>query len=352
MEMPAKKYRISIYEEITELSEGKVYIVKSSLDDKIYVKKVLPIANYEIYKKIKELNIPNIPTIYEIIDIDDKVIVIEEYISGYSLQEVLDKSETLSEEKVVEYTLDLIGILERLYCTDLIITHRDIKPSNILISNDGILKLIDFDISRTYKTDQSTDTAILGTYGYAAPEQFGFDQSDVRTDIYSIGVTMNVLLTGKLPIEELYMRNRNISEIISKCVEIDPKKRFQDINHLKKELLKQNAKYRLKTKEYRKSKLPGFRANIFFFKVMAFMWYSILFMCLVGLLDTEPVSEERVSNIAFALLLFSLTLLYGNYRDIKLKLPIINSKNLLVSFLGYILYTLLAFILFGIFTPH
>lgn len=346
MENLTGKYRISIYEEIVELSNDKIYIVKSSLDDKIYIKKILPIENYEIYRQIKNLAILNIPEIYEIIEDNNKVIIIEEYINGNSLKDILDKGQMLPEIKVIGYMLDLIDILEGLYSGSSHIIHRDIKPSNIMINNDGILKLIDFDISRIHKTDKSTDTTILGTYGYAAPEQFGFNQSDMRTDIYSIGATMNILLTGKLAIEELY--TGNLSKIISKCIELDPDKRFQSIDELKNQLLKSQEKYNTMNKEQKNLKLPGFNSNKLVFKVIGSVWYAILIMGAMGLLDERPDSNEEVSNLSLALFLFSLTLLYGNYKDIKFKLPIMKSNNLLVKLIGYILYTIILFIVFGI----
>lgn len=350
MEKLTEKYRLSIYQEIIEISSHKIYIVKSSLDDKIYIKKVLEIENYEIYKEIKRLDIPNIPKVYEIIQIDDKAIIIEEYINGHSLKEILDRSQTLPEAKVIEHILDLIDILDRLYSGSSHIIHRDIKPSNIMINNDGILKLIDFDISRIYKSDKSTDTNILGTYGYAAPEQFGFYQSDSRTDIYSIGATMNILLTGKLPMEDLY--SGKLSKIISKCIELDPKKRFQNIDQLKDELLKIYRRHNKKSKKNDKSKLPGFNSDKVFLKVIASLWYGILIMTSLGFFEGKPISEDQVLNIIIPLFLFCLTLLYGNYKDIRCKLPIINSKNPLIRLFGYLLYTMILFLIVGIIIPN
>ena len=103
-----EKYRLSIYTEVVEISKDKVYIVKSSLDDKIYIKKVLAIENYEVYKKIKDLKIKDIPKIYEIIKLDSSLVIIEEYINGSSLKEILDESKTLSEGEVIKYIIDLI----------------------------------------------------------------------------------------------------------------------------------------------------------------------------------------------------------------------------------------------------
>lgn len=151
-------YRLSLYTEVIELSKGKVYIVKSSLDDRIYIKKVLALENYKIYKEIQKLEIANIPKIYEIINLEDKLVIIEEYINGYSLEEILEDSKRLSEKQVIDYMLDLIDILEELHFSSSNIIHRDIKPSNLMVNNDGILKLIDFDISRQHNTEKTNDT--------------------------------------------------------------------------------------------------------------------------------------------------------------------------------------------------
>ena len=98
------------------------------------------------------------------------------------------------------------------------LVHRDINANNILITTDGNVKIIDYGIVRLFDKSKSTDTVILGTPGYAAPEQFGFTQSDSRTDIYALGVLMNVMMTGRLPSEDT--ARGGISRIIEKCVMI------------------------------------------------------------------------------------------------------------------------------------
>lgn len=344
------KYRLSLYTEVIELSEGKVYIVKSSLDDKIYVKKILPLENYRIYKEIRNLNIPNIPKIYEILNLEDELVVVEEYINGYSLKEILEESKTLSEEKVIDYILELLEILEELHFSSSNIIHRDIKPSNIMISNDQVLKLIDFDISRLHKSEKTNDTTLLGTFGYAAPEQFGFNQSDVRTDIYSIGVTMNMMLIGKLPKDKLY--KGDLAKIVSKCIEMDSKKRFQDIEELKNALIKQREKVKSKNRYIaRGERLPGFRSNSYLLKIFASIWYLLLIMVAIGVFSNVPLSDERIMDIVMVGLLFSLTLLFGNYKNINSKLPLLRSRNIFIKLLGYILYSFLLFLFSGFIMP-
>lgn len=256
---------------------------------KYIYKKILEAQNYDIYKKVQSLSIPNVPKIYEIISLDDKLIVIEEYINGSSLKEILAESKIISGAKVIEYILSLINIIEEFHSASPPIIHKDIKPSNIMINNDGILKLIDFDISRIYRNDQSTDTHILGTYGYAAPEHFGFNQTDARTDIYSLGATMNKMLVGKLPADQLY--KGDLSKIISKCIEIDPNRRYQDVTELKNELFKKKNKYERRNKQINNndlsSKLPGFRSGNSLLKILSFLWYGFLIMIALGFLSEE-----------------------------------------------------------------
>lgn len=115
------------------------------------------------------------------------------------------------------------------------VIHRDIKPQNILISAEGNLKIIDYDVSKEYKAEQNTDTAYLGTVGYAAPEQYGISQSDFRTDIFSLGVLINVMLTGKHPSVELC--NGRFRKIVEKCTQVNSSQRYQNIIELKRALL-------------------------------------------------------------------------------------------------------------------
>jgi serine/threonine protein kinase len=100
-----------------------------------------------------------------------------------------------------------------------------------MIDNKGNVKLIDFDTARIYKHYQSQDTIFMGTIGYAPPEQYGLNQTDERTDIYSLGVLMNVMLTGELPEKRLY--NGKLRKVIIKCTQSVPDNRYQTAEELK-----------------------------------------------------------------------------------------------------------------------
>ena len=112
------------------------------------------------------------------------------------------------------------------------IIHRDITAKNIIIGVDGNVKIVDYGISRIIKDSQGTDTEILGTVGYAPPEQFGFLQTDIRTDIYSVGVLMNYMLTGAFSKEVKY--NGKMKNVLNICLNLRPEKRYSSTENLKK----------------------------------------------------------------------------------------------------------------------
>lgn len=123
----------------------------------------------------------------------------EEWIRGESVEEHLYLQGPFSKDEVIRYAMDLCQGLQWFHKHNMI--HRDVTPANVIISDDKKAYLIDPGILRELKKDKPSDTQILGTPGYAAPEQFGFTQSDARTDIYALGVLINQMTTGKMPKE-------------------------------------------------------------------------------------------------------------------------------------------------------
>jgi len=119
------------------------------------------------------------------------------------------------------------------------VIHNDINTSNIMICDDNRVKLFDFDISRTYKKESNKNTELFGTEEYASPEHFGYGQSEPRTDIYSLGVTMHRMLCGEyLSGDRKCLYKGRMKKIIERCIEIDPKKRYPSVQHLKNDLEK------------------------------------------------------------------------------------------------------------------
>ncbi len=176
-----------------------------------------------VYNALKFHKSPYLPKIYSVEVTDGKTIVCEEYVDGKP-----PVCSELSAKKAEKIMIQLCSALEAIH--KLGIVHRDVKPSNILLCGDGNIKLIDFEAARVFKDDSENDTCYLGTRGYAPPEQYGFAQTDFRTDIYAAGQTMKVLL-GELSEKPRYKR------IIARCTELDPNKRYRNAAELKRAVL-------------------------------------------------------------------------------------------------------------------
>lgn len=180
----------------------------------------------EVYRKLMTVASPHLPRVYEVAERDGRLLVLEEYIRGDSLDELLRAGLLSVKEtrRIARQLCEALWILHRLGAV-----HRDVKPENTLIRGDEAV-LIDFDASRLQKPEQSTDTVVLGTTGYAAPEQYGMAQTDARTDIYALGVMMNVMLTGEHPSRTL--AGGHMGRVVRHCTMMNPDQRYRDIPHL------------------------------------------------------------------------------------------------------------------------
>ena len=209
--------------------------------------------NYEIMKQslitetnlLKELKHPYLPSIADIIENDDTIIIVMDYVEGRPLSDILSEEGVIEEDKVADYAIQLCDVLDYLHSQNPPIIYRDLKPANIMLRPDGKITLIDSGTARKYNYDSVSDTTCLGTIGYAAPEQFAGEtlrQTDARTDIYNLGATMYHLLTGVNPSEppyELYPIRRwderlsnGLEKIILRATRKDPEKRFNDCKEM------------------------------------------------------------------------------------------------------------------------
>lgn len=183
-------------------------------------------GNGEVYRKLVGISCPNLPQIMETAERDGMVAVLEEYIQGDSLAYLLEGA-LFSHAEARKITMQLCNALWVLHKLGAV--HRDIKPENVIIRGSEAI-LIDFDASRIFKSDTNQDTQILGTTGYAAPEQYGIAQTDERADIYSLGVLLNIMLTGKHPSKEL--ASGRLGRIVQKCTMVNPEKRYKSVLYL------------------------------------------------------------------------------------------------------------------------
>ena len=167
--------------------------------------------------------------------------VLREYVEGVPLSRYV-RDNYMAEDRIREIAVGLAETMRALHETQPVIIHRDIKPQNIIIRPDGSLALIDFGISRIYKKGAKEDTVFSGTEEFAAPEQFGFKQTDIRSDIYSYGVVLSYLLTGKAkPIKEPVTP---LEKVAARCCAFVPEKRYQNDKSLCRALQKTTRQYR------------------------------------------------------------------------------------------------------------
>lgn len=185
----------------------------------------------EVYRYLLDIRQKNLPQVYEVVHEKEGCLILEEYIDGITIGDILQGGlyHRRGVKKVLTQLCDAVGFLH-----DSGIVHRDIKPENVMIDNMGCVKLIDFDTARFYKKTSQKDTDSLGTIGYAAPEQFGITQTDRRTDIFAIGVLINVMLTGEHP-SRRFCKGR-YKWIVKKCTQMNPKDRYTSVYEIKRRL--------------------------------------------------------------------------------------------------------------------
>lgn len=196
------------------------------------------IENSQEYDLLKECNHQAIPKYMEYLQDDEYEYHIIQSIEGENLKRMMEKNGTFNEREVTHIASQVTDVLDYLHTQNPPIIHRDIKPAGI-VSDYGSVKLIDFGIARKYDPNLSSDEQILGTRGYAPPEQYGTAQTDGRSDIYALGITMLELLTGLRYIEDnalFHQCSPMMQNIILKCIESKPENRYQTAVECKKAL--------------------------------------------------------------------------------------------------------------------
>lgn len=201
---------------IASSSTGKRYILKELVAEP---------SKKHPYELLEGHTCRFLPKVYATLKIDKQLKVLMELVEGETLYRFITDNGPQDPREVCELLTGAIRGIDYLHSgfeTPLI--HRDIKPDNIIIAN-GTSKLIDFGIARTWQEGAERDTSLFGTEGYAAPEQFGFSQTDARTDIYALGMTTRFALTGKLPQQSCELAP-SLQRIIDKATSFDPQKRY------------------------------------------------------------------------------------------------------------------------------
>ena len=385
--------RLSFYRELTVLDEKKnIVLVQDIRNSELCVKKTLDIYSHDVYEQLASVRIEGVPAVKECVADDGKLIVVEEYVQGRSLKQVLDEQGLLNEEQAYDIAVQLADILVRLHQLEPAIVHRDIKPSNIIIEKNGHVNLIDFNAARHVNADKNEDTRMLGTVYFAAPEQFGFGQSDERTDIYGLGATINYIMTGDKP--GAGIAECRFSDILKKCLMVDAKDRYQSAAELRGvlDMLNYNAHTQDNGKDrtafggdnvalivrvcenikfvfvnwYRKSQiskgdvnsswrkylLPGFRSLNIISCIAALIWYAVIVVLTFGLTvsDSKTGTPEAggkliIYKIAAFIIMLVQTLWFGNYLDVRRKLPGMKKVNAISTILTFVYAFVILFLL-------
>lgn len=337
----AEQYKLAQYEDFGQLgSKAHIHLLRDKRNGKICVKKEIEPEQKEIIEFRRKQRSMYYPQIYEFIEVNEKWILIEEYIEGVTLREYM-MGERLPEKLALEFALQICQALLPMHCATPTIVYRDLKPENIMVTVDGNIKLVDFNISRMFHEGKTRDTVLLGTAEYAAPEQFGYYQTDNRTDIYAFGVLFNFMLTGKVPVEE--MVHGKYEPIIRKCIEMEPARRYQRIEEILDEL---NPNIRIEDEpqiiESGKEKLirivkewtiPGFRTMTWWKIIVAmFVYWFVLYLCITMEVTNEDgtlasVAEIWVHRLCLCVGLFLCVFYSFNYKGIADKFNFIRIRT-------------------------
>lgn len=331
-----KRLSISFYKNIAVLNEAhKIYLVQHQESHKIFVKKILDVYSKQVYQALLDTPVTGTPKIIELFEDNDQLIVIEEYISGETLQEKINHS-SLTVTSIQHYMIELCHILEHLHSFCPPIIHRDIKPSNIMITPCDHVILFDFNAAKYYSNDATSDTVLLGTKGYAAPEQYGFGSSSPKTDIYALGVLLEEL-AASLPIATNYYNS-----IISKCTMLNPSDRYNSVTELCHALTHEGNNTPIPTSKPRFTRTwllpPGFRTKNAWHMILACIGYPFIFLISLTLeVNDAPPAYVWLERFFCLFILLSIVLCSCNYCNVQKLFPLCMHKNRIVHFLGVIL---------------
>lgn len=335
----AGRLEISYYNTIATINSAhNIFLVQHRETGKIYIRKILDVYNPHIYEYLMEHQITGIPKLYSVYEENGQLVLIEEFISGISLREMVD-GHTLTLDLIIRFMGELCSILEKLHCLNPPIIHRDIKPSNIIITPCGHAVLIDFNAAKRWIDTADHDTVLLGTKGYAAPEQYGFGSSTPQTDIYGLGILLKEL-SRAVPVPT------NIFDaIISKCTEMNPSDRMKSVQELKAEIEKlQNRNSGNHDAEGipRKNFIPpGFRTKTPWKMLTACAGYLFIFWaCLSMEVKDAAAFHLWMERITALLIMLSFVLCSFNYCNIQRYIPLCAHKHRLIRCLGVLVFNL------------
>lgn len=245
----------TVYECLKESEDSSTFLVKETATGILCVLKwgrnrqtEFLRNEMEIMKKMADRKLSGIPKAYRIFEENGEVYLVREYIEGMSLAQMVLQKGGISEAEICRISRKICQTAEQFQNPDEPMIHRDIKPENIVVTPGGEVVFIDFGTMRSYKKDGSRDTFVVGTRGTAAPEQYGYTQTDQRTDVYAIGQTMLYMVSESYEMNQLSecAVSRRMKKIIEKACSFEPDKRYGDAAQLRRAVEKCQANNRKK----------------------------------------------------------------------------------------------------------
>ena len=245
----------TVYECLKESEDSSTFLVKETATGILCVLKwgrnrqtEFLRNEMEIMKKMADRKLSGIPKAYRIFEENGEVYLVREYIEGMSLAQMVLQKGGISEAEICRISRKICQTAEQFKNPNEPMIHRDINPENIVVTPGGEVVFIDFGTMRSYKKDGSRDTFVVGTRGTAAPEQYGYTQTDQRTDVYAIGQTMLYMVSESYEMNQLSecAVSRRMKKIIEKACSFEPDKRYGDAAQLRRAVEKCQANNRKK----------------------------------------------------------------------------------------------------------
>ena len=318
---------LSEYKELYHY-DSKRSLVINEVTGVIYMMKTLSDYDEGVYAYLSEHKEKHIPEIYFYTkDSNKNLVVIEEVIQGNTFDVIINNS-TMPDKEKLSYFYELLEGLSFLHSAPNPIIHRDLKPSNIMITNKGEVKILDYDAAKVYKPENTVDTTRLGTEGVAAPEQYGFMQSDPRSDIFAVGK----MLTSAFP------NNSRIQKIAEKASSFDPANRYSNARELS-DALARKISPKLKLKPLFPP--PGFRTRKWWKIMLAALFYPFALFLILGLQVQNGTLIENIESKVYAILFVFVGIdICCSWTGIFDILPFVTHKNIFLRFLFKLIFVI------------
>lgn len=319
------------FEIVAKIDDGKK-IVKDNSGCLFYLKK-MDIYNRSVFDWLLKHSSPYIPEIVEVEEKDHSLYVLERYIEGITLKELL--LHDVSNREKMDILTQIMDGLSFLHQAIPPIIHRDLKEENIMIDQNHHVKIIDYDAAKRYQKNEPRDTVLLGTQGSAAPEQYGFGASDMRTDIYALGILMRNMFPNDL----------NMIEIADKCTQLKPDDRYQTIHELKQAIQSINTVPQTKAAIFPTFNVPGFRSGNVVHMVLAVLGYAfIIYFFVTGDVEYngEPITDpflQYINKLAIMIWMVFTIDIFTSWTHFFDRLPGMHSNHPLIRFLSKVVFS-------------